>query len=65
MERRYHNRVRNSYYWGLGSILQLVSCVSSIVVDSLLASRGFFPRVPQFLLLQHGNFQFVIEIEDK
>ena len=65
MERRYHSRVRSSYYWGLGSILKLVSCLGSIVVDSLLASRGFFPQVPQFLLLQHGNFQFVVEIEDK
>ena len=57
--------MRSSYYWGLGSIFKLVSCVGSIFVDSLLASRGFFPQVPQFLLLQHGNFQLVIEIEDK
>ena len=48
MERRYSSSVRSSYYWGLGSILKLVSCVGSIVVDSLLASRGFFFRFPNF-----------------
>ena len=49
MERRYSSSVRSSYYWGLGSILKLVSCVGSIVVDSVSLHRGvFFPKFPNF-----------------